>query len=216
MDVSIIRPFFIQEAANDNLQVLQGGDRGYTWGANTNYESSFINIDANQAMAPSIAVGANAVSAGASPTVWGFLRGVPTGSPGTALNPPYIMRGDTDNSGGTFKERLFPHSVRGGIFAMNITGTTFQIGQANTAPTLADANCIIGKELPLIVGGTTNPGGAGAYAGWFAVNVGSTSNPMVKIVAIPQRWKTINQSVRASTYNGIVFVKFLDSVIVGP
>lgn len=210
-----MRPAIYEQVSNQGLNTLLGGDNGFTIGANTNYERSFVNIDANQALTPAIAVGANGVSAGASPTAFGFLEGLATGfNAATALNPPYVMRGDTDNSGATFKGRLFIHSIRGVRFVMNITGTTFQIGQANTAPTLSDANCIVGKQLPLIVGGTTNPGGAGAYAGVFAVNVGSTSNPMVRIVEIPKRYKGVQQGTRASAYNGIVIVEFLDTVIV--
>lgn len=215
MDVPIIRPLIYEQVSNQGLNTLLGGDDGYTIGANTNYESSFINIDANQAMTPAIAVGANAVSAGASPTAWAFLRGLDsTANAATKLAPPYVMHGDTNNSGATFKARLWPHSIRGVRFAMNITGTTFQIGTANSAPALDNANCIVGKQLPLIVGGTTNPGGAGAYAGVFAVNVGSTSNPMVRIVDIPKRFKGIQQNGTLSTYfNGIVIVEFLDTVI---
>lgn len=215
MDVGIIFPALYEQVSNQGLNTLLGGDVGLTIGANTNYESSFVNVDANQALTPAIAVGAGPVSAGASPTAFGFLRGLATGfNAATALNPPYVMRGDTVNSGGTFKGRLFPHSIRGVRFAMNITGTTFQIGQANSAPVLSDANCIIGKQLPLIVGGTSTPTPAGRYAGVFAVNVGSTSNPMVRIVEIPRRYKSINQSTLASAYNGIVIVEFLDTVIV--
>lgn len=213
-DIPIIRPFLWEQVGNQGLNSLLGGEKGFSFNTNTNYSNSFVNIDANQAITPAIAVGANGVSAGASPTAFGFLQTIPTGAgAATALNPPYTMRGDTDNAAAAFHYRAFLESIRGTRWAMNITGTTFQIGQANSAPLLNDANCIIGKQLPLIVGGTTNPGGAGAYAGVFAVNVGSTSNPMVRIVEIPSKYKGVNQSVKSTAYNGIVIVEFLDTVI---
>lgn len=212
MDVAIIRPQIWEGVQSQGLQSLLGGDKGYTLGANTNYEDSFINIDANQACTPAIAVSTAPVSAGASPTAFGYIQH-PVVNGLTLLNPPYVMYADTDNSTAASRMRVFPVSIRGMRFAMNITGTTFQIGQANSAPVLSDANCIVGKQLPLIVGGTTTPAPAGRYAGVFAVNVGATANPMVRIVEIPLRFKSYNQRPLASTYNGVVIVEFLDTVI---
>lgn len=216
-DIPIMRPQIWQGVQSQGLQSMLGGDKGYTLGANTNYVDSFINIDANQAITPAITVAAGPTSAGASPTAFGYLQDPPINGL-VALNPPYIMRADTDNSAAALRMRMFPLSIRGMRFAMNITGTTFQIGTANAAPTLADANCIVGKQLPLIVGGTATPIPAGQYAGVFAVNVGATANPMVRIVEIPNRFRSSVQNattpaLRATMFNGIVIVEFLDTVI---
>lgn len=211
-DIPIMRPQIWQGVQSQGLQSFLGGDRGYTLGANTNYLKSFVNVDANQALTPSIAIGAGAVTNGATPTVFGFLQDPPTNGL-VALNPPYVMRADTDNSTGTLRMRMFPVSVRGMRFAMSTTGATFQIGTGGAAPALSNANAIVGKQLELIAGGTATPA-SGTLAGFFAVNLAGVTNPFVRIVEIPLRWKTLSQMPRASTFNGIVIVEFLDATIV--
>lgn len=212
-DIAIIRPLIWEGVQSQGLQSLQGGDKGYTLGANTNYQRSFINIDANQACTPAIAVGAGPVLAGASPTVFGYIQH-PVTNGLTLVNPPYVMYADTDNSTAASRMRVFPVSCRGMRFAMNTTGDTFQIGQANAAPTGNAANIVVGKQCPLIVGGTATPTPAGQYAGVFAVGVVTLTNPMVRIVEIPVRFRGVSQRPLASTYNIIVIVEFLDTVLV--
>lgn len=210
MDIPIIRPRIISLARNSNLQVLLGGENGISEGTNVLYDNAFVYVDSNGKLASSITVGAGPVASGAGTLFLGFVKESRSGQ--TGINPPYNMRGAVES--GTFQPAYNDiHDIRGMRFAMNITGATFQIGEANAAPTLAHANCIIGKEVALIVGGTATPTPAGNYAGVYAIDITDTTNPDVKIVDIPKRFQTHDQSVLASTYNGIVIVEFLSSKI---
>ena len=90
---------------------------------------------------------------------------------------------------------------------MNISTAAGLIGQTAGAPTLAHANCIVGKELALVGVGNT-PSSVKTM-----VAIDTVANPMVRIVEIPVQYRQIFQPVRASAYNGIVIVEFLEAVI---
>lgn len=209
MDRAIIRPHIYDKRGDSNLQILLGGENGYSEGTNVIYDAAFVYIDSNGKLASSITVGAGPVASGAGTRFLGFLPKSNSGA--TELNPPYVMAGALES--GTFQPAYWPHDISGLRFAMNITDASFNIGEANAAPTLAHANCIIGKEVAIIVGGTATPTPAGNYAGVYAVNIADTTDPDVKIVDIPRRYQTVDQSTRASAYNGIVIVEFLASKI---
>lgn len=209
MDVPIIRPRIFQQRNNSNLQVLLGGETGLSEGTNVIYDGAFVYIDSNGKLASSITVGAGVVASGAGTLFAGFLQKSRSGA--TELNPPYVMSGAKES--GTFQPRYWIHDIRGMRFAMNITTAAFLIGEANAAPTLAHANCIIGKELGIVVGGTATPTPAGNYAGVYAIDIADTTNPDVRIVDIPQRWGTLDQRTRDDVYNGIVIVEIVDDKI---
>jgi hypothetical protein len=209
MDIPIRRPVIHSQRLSGGLQVLLGGEQGFSEGTNVLYDNAFVYIDTNGKLASSITVGAGVVASGAGTLFCGFNPKSRSGA--TALNPPYVMAGAAES--GTFQPRYWPHDVRGLRFAINITTAAYLIGEAAGAPTLAHANCIIGKEVGLVVGGTSTPTPAGNYAGVYAVDITDTTNPDVKIVDIPKWWNNVNQSTRASAYNGIVIVEFLAAKI---
>lgn len=205
MDVPIITPQFYMQVTNDGRQILLGGQKGYTEGANTLWQGHFVSVDANQALAhafPSLA-GAAAVN-GAVPKVVAQMLDGSTGD--AVINPPYTLFGDIDNSTVAFQKRHWPIDVRGGRFAMNVSVAAGLVGQTAAAPTLAHANCIIAKELALV----------GALIGGVPrtmVALDTVANPMIRIVDIPPQYRGIFQANRATAYNGIVIVEFLDAII---
>lgn len=204
-----MRPRIYNLNCNSNLQTLLGGEKGFSEGTNVLYDGAFCYIDTNGKLASSITVGAGPVASGAGTLFMGFLHKSRSGA--TGLNPPYVMSGQVE--AGSFQPNYHIHDLKGMRFAMNITGATFQIGQANAAPTLAHANCIVGKEVGILVGGTATPTPAGNYAGVYAIDITDVTNPDVKIVDIPKRYGTVNQADPATAYNGIVIVEFLVSKI---
>lgn len=209
MDIPIRRPSIHSQRNNSNLQVLLGGERGFSEGTNVLYDGAFCYIDTNGKLASSITVGSGVVASGAGTLFAGFLPKSRSGA--TALNPPYVMSGAVES--GSFQPAYWIHDIRGLRFAMNITTGAFLIGEANSAPALSHANVIIGKELGLVVGGTSTPTPAGNYAGVYAIDVTDTTNPDVRIVDIPQRWGVLSQADRADTFNGIVIVEFVDDKV---
>lgn len=205
MDVPIITPALHMQVTNDGRNILTGGQKGYTEGANTLWQGHFVSVDANQALIhtfPSLA-GAPAAN-GATPKVLGWNSDGSTGD--TALNPPYTMHGDTDNPTAAFQKRHWPQDVRGVRFGLNISTAAGLVGQAAGAPTLTHANCIVGKELALV-------GALVAGKPRTMVAIDTVANPMVRIVEVPSQFRSIFQPVRGVAYNGIVIVEFLDSVI---
>lgn len=205
MDVPILAPFAYMQVTNDGRQILLGGQRGYTEGANTLFKGHFVVLDANQALIHSFpALSGGPVVNGASPKVMAQM--LDASGLETALNPPYAMFGDTDNATAAFQKRHWPQGVKGARFAMNISSAAALVGQAAAAPTLAHANCIVGKELALV--GQLGPPVRTMVA------VDTVANPMVRIVDIPPQYGSINQANRATAYNGIVIVEFLDSIVV--
>jgi hypothetical protein len=209
MDIPIRRPVPIGVRNSCGLQTLLGGEKGFSEGTNVLYDNAFVYIDTNGKLASSITVGAGVVASGAGTLFAGFIYKSRSGE--TALRPPYVMSGQAES--GTFQPNYWPHDIRGMRFAMNITTSAFAIGEENTAPTLAHANCIIGKELGIVVGGTSTPTPAGNYAGVYAIDIADTTNPDVRIVDIPAWWNNVNQSTRASAYNGIVIVEIVDDKV---
>lgn len=193
------------QVTNDGRQILLGGQRGYSEGPNTLWAKHFVSVDANQNLIhtfPSLA-GAAAAN-GATPKVLGWNSDGSSGD--TALNPPYTMFGDTDNSSAAFQKRHWPQDVRGGRFALNISTAAGLVTQALGAPTLAHANCIVGKELALV-------GALVSGVPRTMVAIDTTANAMIRIIEIPPQYRAIQQPNRAVAYNGIVIVEFLDAVI---
>lgn len=205
MNVPIITPEFHMQVTNDGRQILLGGQRGYSEGPNTLYKGHFVSVDANQNLIhtfPSLA-GAAAVN-GATPKVLGWNSDGSSGD--TAVKPPDTFFGDADNSSAAFQKRHWPQSVRGGRFALNISTAAGLVTEAGGAPALNHANCIVGKELALV-------GALVAGVPRTMVAIDTTANAMIRIVEIPQQYRSIFQPVRAQAFNGIVIVEFLDAII---
>lgn len=209
MDIPIRRPAIHSQRNNSNLQVLIGGEQGFSEGTNVLYDAAFVYIDTSGKLASSITVGSGVVASGSGTLFCGFVPKSRSGE--TALRPPYVMAGAVES--GSFQPRYWPHDIRGLRFAINITTSAFLIGEDNSAPHLNHANCIIGKELGLVVGGTSTPTPAGNYAGVYAIDIADTTNPDVRIVDIPRWWNNVNQSDRSNAFNGIVIVEFVDDKV---
>lgn len=206
-DIYIRRPAIVAQRGNDNLQTLLGGQQGYREDASAVlYDNAFVILNTSGALVPSVVV-STAPVASVNATRWmGFVPKTESGQ--TGINPPYSMWGD----GTSYQPRYFPHDLRGLQFAMNITDATFHVGQANGAPALDEA--ILGASFALILSGTTTPTiGGVAVPGIYGVNVDDTTDPDVRIIDVPLRWSGVDQSTKASAYNGIVIVEFLGTRI---
>lgn len=187
---------------NEGLQVLQGGENGVSEGANTLYAKSFVAI-VSGVLRSTVAVASGAAENDSSDVVYGYLNDAST--TGSVVDPPYDMY---MNASG--QKLHWPVSAAGLRFAIWVTDATFHIGEADGAPALSEVS--LGGEYELIVGGTSTPA-SGAYAGRYALNVDGTTDKMVRVVDIPRMWKGVDQSVVASTFNGIVIVEVLPAVL---
>lgn len=207
MDIAIRKPRIVSRSLQMGLMELLGGETGYADSTNGFVADSFVTLTSGAligVVASSGAIPANATTNGASPKVMGYVRDASKSS--NSVDPPNTMYPN---------QKHFPVSVRGVRFAMNIAtiaANALVIGEANSAVELSDVT--IGGSYELAIGGST--ANSGTYSGYYVVNQGGTTNPMVRIVDIPAIWGGIRQTPLASTFNGVVIVEFLDSVILVP
>lgn len=197
MDIPVIKPRVYSRSLAQNLQELLGGEQGYSDGSNSFVERTFVKL-ASGVLASATTIAAGPTASAAGDVFLGYTYDA--SDSGGVVNPPYVMR----------PGRHFPLALTGMRFLMNITDASFNIGEANGAPDLAEVT--IGTSYELIVGGSSTPG-TGEYEGVFAVNVDATTNAKVKVVDIPNRVDTVSQLPLASAYNGWVVVEFLPAAL---
>jgi hypothetical protein len=172
MDIPIQMPYLERQKGNLFIQKSPLTDGGNTFPAN-----SIVQINS------------------------GALRAVPTGgvaaygwanSPSrsaTIAPPDSLPLGLAD-------ERHYPFDPEGAIFVLNITDASGNIGEANGAPTLAEA--VIGSEFGIHT----------ATNGVQFVNVDETTDTLFKVVG----WVDGQSS---TDYNGKVYVQIIPSKIQG-
>lgn len=212
MDIAYRPPSVATVHSNDGRHTLLGGERGYSAGANTLYDKSFVYLTSG-ALASAITVDTGPVACGSGTVVLGFLRGQSASgsrvaSATGAVNPPYSMKADDRISAGTLRSAHYPQSVLGVRFAMSVVDGSFNLGSANGAPLLSEIT--VGSSYGLIIGGSSTPA-SGTLVGAWAVNVDDTTNTMVRVVDVPLRWQGVAQAGTDS--NGIVIVEFLPTKI---
>lgn len=107
----------------------------------------------------------------------------------TKPNPP------TDFFGG----KHFPLALEGQRFAVSVTDSSGNFGQANSAPQMSSV--VIGTKYGLIK----------LSSGDHALNISDTSTLFFQVVEKPSIWNGVKQD--ANTYNPVVIVEVISTII---